>query len=284
MGKKQHKGFFYYERKYKRAVYFVLSFLFMLGLWWLLSETTFKRSGVIPSPQKAFAALSEILKTQKLWTAVNNTLTKSLAGFFISMVLGFVFAVTAATSDRFKHFFDPVVSVLRSVPTLGVTYILFMWLDGRKTAIVIGVLIILPMLYSTMYGAITNVDKKLIDMAAVYKVSKVRRITGIYLPAVTPYIFSSAIAGLGLNIKVVIAAEIIGIPRDTIGSFIFRGYNMFDYTALFVWVIIAVAVSFLCEALLKLIMRFCMPWKYENVKSVFKVFRLIKPKGEASNK
>jgi NitT/TauT family transport system permease protein len=116
--------------------------------------------------------------------------------------------------------------------------------------------------------AISETDKKLIIMAKVFKIPKWRQFTGIYFPAMVPFVFSSVIAGFGLNIKVVISAEVMGLPAMSIGHQILAARQGFDFGVSFVWLIFAVLLSLVCETVFKIISRLCMPYKYPDLKII----------------
>jgi ABC-type nitrate/sulfonate/bicarbonate transport system permease component len=88
------------------------------------------------------------------------------------------------------------------------------------------------MLYEGMNGAINNVDKKNIEMATIFNVSKKNQIKYIYIPAILPYIFSSFVAAFGLTFKITIASQMVqqivvgGDPGyPSIGIIIFKAVN-----------------------------------------------------------
>jgi len=91
---------------------------------------------------------------------------------------------------------------------------------------------------------------------------------GIYIPAMLPFVFSSIIAGFGLNIKVVISAEVMGLPSMSIGYLILSARQGFNFGVSFAWLVIAVVLSLICECILRLIKRLCMPYKYPDSKII----------------
>jgi NitT/TauT family transport system permease protein len=129
-------------------------------------------------------------------------------------------------------------------------------------------LVVFPLCYENMRAAINETDKRLITMAKVFQVPKWRQITGIYLPAMLPFIFSSIIAGFGLNIKVVISAEVMGLPSMSIGYQILSAKQGLSFGVSFAWLVIAVLLSLICEIILRLIGRLCMPYKYPDLKTI----------------
>lgn len=142
--------------------------------------------------------------------------------------------------------------------------------------LVVAFLVVFPLVYENIYAAFENVDKNLLVMADTFKVKKIRQIGGIYIPAILPYVFSSVIAGFGLNIKVIISAEVLGISTVSVGYMILSAKQADDFASSFAWLVIAVVLSFGCEAVLKIISRFCMPFKYRDAANIKKLFGKLK--------
>jgi len=248
----------------KKRIWVTVSILTMIALWWILAETAFRRSLAVPAPPEVLRQMWISAGTGALWLNSFNTLWKVFAAFLISLVLGFGAAVAAVKSVRVRYFISPIVTVVRAVPTMGVILILFIIIRRPETAaIVIAVMMVFPMLYEGFYTSIKETDGQLLQMARVHKIPFNRRLTGIYAPHMAPYFFSSAAAGVGMCLKVVIAAEIIGIPAaNTIGTAMFNAQQILGQAGLiFMWVLVTVIIGFLLEATIRGIGRACMPWR-----------------------
>ena len=236
----------------------------MIAVWWVLAQTYFRRAGVIPAPPEVMRQMGRAARSGALWQNTFNTLWKVFAAFFISLGLGFAAAVAAVRSESIRHFISPIITVIRAVPTIGVVLVFFMVFRRPETAaVVIAVMMVFPMLYEGFYTAIKETDGKLLQMARVHNIPFRRRLTGIYAPHMAPYFFSAATASIGMSLKVVIAAEIIGIPvANTLGTAMFNArQSMFEFGLLFMWVLVAVIISFVLEWGIRGIGRLCMPWK-----------------------
>ncbi|MDR0219821.1 MAG: ABC transporter permease subunit, partial [Lachnospiraceae bacterium] len=156
---------------------------------------------------------------------------------------------------------NPFIVLCRSMPTMALVLILLLAVGSDLLPVVVACLVVFPLCYENMRAAINETDKMLITMAKAFKVPKWRQITGIYLPAMLPYIFSSIIAGFGLNIKVVISAEVMGLPSMSIGYMILSAKQSVNFGVSFAWLVIAVILSLICETVLRLVGRLCMPWR-----------------------
>ena len=256
------------NNKIKELLFLILSFSIIIALWWILAETRYKQTGIIPTPINTFRIIEEEMQKDSFFKAILHTLERSFISFFIS----FFFAIVLAAFAHFKRFIgnmlNPFVVLCRSMPTMALVLILLLTVGSNMLPAVVAFLVVFPLCYENMRAAITETDKKLITMAKVFKIPKWRQVTGIYIPAMLPFVFSSIIAGFGLNIKVVISAEVMGLPSMSIGYLILSARQGFNFGISFAWLIIAVILSLICESILRLTGRLCMPYKYPDSKII----------------
>ena len=249
-----------------------------MTLWWILAETRFKQTGIIPSPIGTLRIIGEEMQKDSFFAALLSTLERSFVSFFISFSAASILAIAAFHKKYIDHILNPFIVLCRSMPTMALILILLLTVGSRMLPVVVAFLVVFPLCYENMRTAIGETDPKLLAMAKVFKVPKIRQITGIYIPAMLPFVFSSIIAGFGLNIKVVIAAEVMGLPSVSIGYLILLAKQSFNFGASFAWLVIAVIVSLICESILRIIQRLCMPYKYPDVKIVKKIVKSLIPK------
>jgi NitT/TauT family transport system permease protein len=149
--------------------------------------------------------------------------------------------------------------------------------------IVVAFFIIFPMLYEGMNGAINNVDKRNLEMANVFNVSKKIQIQKIYIPAMLPYIFSSFVAAFGLTFKITIASQMVqsfisATPDYPSIGMIIAGIikNNGNYAIIIAWGMIAILISLIMELIIKETGRICMPFKYNDRKNIIHFFNQIR--------
>ena len=251
------------SNKAKKYFWVALSIIFLICLWWILSATDFF-SRIIPSPIETIVQMHYMSRARVLWTNVFNTLWKVLVAFSASFLLAFLLAVLAAFKEEIRFFLSPIVTIIRALPTIGVVLILFMIIRlPELAAIIIAFMMVFPVLYENFYSAIKETDSELLEMARVHRVSFFGQVRGVYVPHIMPYVFSASVAGIGMALKVVIASEIIGIPiANTLGTAMQQARDIGAQAGLlFMWLVVAVLLSFALEGVVKLIGRFCMPWK-----------------------
>ena len=87
------------------------------------------------------------------------------------------------------------------------------------------------------------------EMAQVFRLSPARRVRYLYLPQVMPYFRSGCTVALGLCWKAGIAAEVIGIPKGSIGEHLQQAKVYLDIPDLFAWTLVIVLASLAFEKL-----------------------------------
>jgi NitT/TauT family transport system permease protein len=213
------------------------------------------------------------MRKESFFKAIFSTLERAFVSFFVSFFAASVLATLAYFQSFIGKMLNPFIVLCRSMPTMALVLILLLAVGSDMLPTVVAFLVVFPLCYENMRTAINETDKRLITMARVFKIPRWRQVTGIYLPAMLPFVFSSLIAGFGLNIKVVISAEVMGLPSMSIGHQILSAKQGFNFGVSFAWLVIAVVLSLICETVLRLIGRLCMPYKYPDYKIIKGLFR-----------
>jgi len=252
----------------------LLSFALIIAVWWLLAETSFKQTGVIPTPADTLRIIGEEIRKESFFKAIFSTLKSSLVSFLISFTAASALAVLSAYKKFVGYMLSPYIALCRSMPTMALVLILLLSVGSKLLPIAVAFLVVFPLCYENMRAAIAETDKSLITMAKVFRLSKIRQITGIYIPSMLPFIFSSIIAGFGLNIKVVISAEVMGLPSMSIGYLMLSARQSFDFGVSFAWLVISVILSLICEGILHFVSRLCMPYKYPDLRILKKFLKI----------
>ncbi|WIF94007.1 ABC transporter permease [Caminicella sporogenes] len=236
----------------KDRLYLLISIAVLIMLWKFLS-LIIDSEIILPSPEKTLIELISIIKQKTFLRAVFNTIFRSLTGFFISLILAVIIGILSGIFKPVHYIFKPIVGIIKSTPSIAIILLSLIWLGSEYTPILVGFLIIFPILYSNIIEGIRNVDEDLIEMANIYKVKKWRIIKEIYFPSILSYLMAGAVTCLGLNLKVVIAAEVLSQSVVSIGEGLqFEKYNL-NTAGVFSWVIIAVIISAIFDySLLKL--------------------------------
>ncbi len=94
-----------------------------------------------------------------------------------------------------------------------------------------------------------NTSPLLLEMAENYSVIRRNVIRYIYMPSLFPYIRTGLSSAVGLAWKSAVAAEVIGLPRNSVGSMLYESKIYLLTADLFAWTAVTVLLSFIFEKL-----------------------------------
>ena len=236
---------------------------FWILVWQLIVVCLEKRSGtsmggslLVASPYETGKTLFALVQTPEFWKAVGGSFRKIAAGFLLAVAAGVFCAVVASMSALVRALLSPVLRLIKAVPVASFIILALFWLSSsRNLSVLISFLMVLPVIYTNVLQGIESTDSELLEMASVFRISRAKRLRYIYLPAVLPYFVSACSVGLGFCFKSGIAAEIIGLPQNSIGERLYEAKLYLLTEELFAWTAVIVLVSVVFEKTVMLLVK-----------------------------
>jgi sulfonate transport system permease protein len=183
-----------------------------LALFWEFAvRAGWAQGRLMPPPSRIGATLWALAETGELWLHVWATLWRVLVGFGIGAVAGVALGALSGASEGARRALDPTLQALRAIPSIAWVPLFILWLgifEASKVAL-IAVGVFFPV-YLGVAGAILSVDRKLVEVGRVFRLSRLQLARRILLPAVLPSTLVSLRSGLGLGFMFVVAAEFMG--------------------------------------------------------------------------
>lgn len=210
---------------------------------------------LIAGPVDVAKALVKNLFEIEFLRAAGNSFIRISLGFLGAFLIGIF---TASASWRFRilgEIFEPVVSLMKTVPVASIVILLLMWTTSKNLSIAISFMVTFPAIYFQTIEGLSSVDTKLLEMAQVYEISPWKKIWYLYRPAVLPYLAGSCRAAVGMGWKSGIAAEVIGVPDHTIGERLYMAKIYLETADLFAWTIVVLILSMIFEKIIFWILR-----------------------------
>lgn len=204
---------------------------------------------LLASPVSALLRLLELAVTASFWQAVGWSAWRILGGFLLACLLGTVCAALAWRFAWVRELLAPLVATVKAIPVASFIILALVWVVPRNLSLLISGLMVFPTVYGSVLEGIAQTDAGLLEMARVFRVPISRQLQGIYLPQVLPYFRAAASLGLGLCWKAGVAAEIIGLPRGSLGERLYTAKIYLETADLFAWTAVIVAVSVVFERL-----------------------------------
>jgi nitrate/nitrite transport system permease protein len=108
-----------------------------------------------------------------------------------------------------------------------------------------------PTVINTAVG-VRSISQDYLNVGRVLKLSRVKMLTTIIVPATLPYVFTGYRLSLGLAWLVIVAAEMLtGTPG--VGGFLWQEYNSLVYSHIILSVVTIGAIGFALDRLMGLI-------------------------------
>ena len=234
------------KRIAQNVIYPLIALGIVLAVW-AIWATAKDNPLVLPMPSAVLARFFALGGEKGFWESVGWSLLRTLACFALAFVIAVLMATLSGLFEPIHRVIAPIVSLLRSAPTVAVILIFYAFMSSNQMAIAVGFMIAFPIMYSAFYSAITGVDKDLLEMAKVYKVKPLETVRSIYLPSVAPCLFDTSKSTLSLTLKVVVAAEILACVSKSIGGKIQTANATFEIEYLLAWTLVAIVFGFVLE-------------------------------------
>jgi ABC-type nitrate/sulfonate/bicarbonate transport system permease component len=212
------------------------------------------RAGMLPrylsTPGAILAALWEITRTGELFVALVASLYRASAGFVLGTVAGTVVGLAAGIRPAVRHFFDPLVSFLYSIPKIAFLpiFLLLLGLGHASKIAIIAFSCFFPVFIASRH-AVLSVNRLLVWAAENMGAPPRTIFFRVIVPAAAPQLFAGTRIALAHAFVVLFAAELIG-SKAGLGTIISYGEEWVRFDLMFAGIVCFAALGFLADRLL----------------------------------
>lgn len=220
-----------------------LSALVLLAVW--QGAASMAQSPLMPSPAAVALALGRLVMQGRLPTDLGITLLRVAASFVLAMAAGAAIGILMGESRRADRLLDLWLVLGLNIPALVIIFLCYLWIGlGEVAAVVAVALNKVPTSAVILREGARAVDRELLQVAEVLRLSWTRRLRLVYLPQLYPYFMAATRSGLALIWKIVLVAELVGRSNGVgfqLGVYFafFDITNILAYTASFIAVVAA---------------------------------------------
>ncbi len=244
----------------KNLLFSALAVLF-LWLVWIIAYAAVGNDYILPSVSDAFGAMGRLFTDAAFWRAFGNTLLRTLWAFLFSLVLGVGLALLAGIHPFVRAFFAPIVSVLRTVPTMAIILMLLIWTNPRVAPVVVSLLVLFPSFYAASLAALDEVDAEYGGLARAFGVGMGRKIVKMYLPLGAPQVLGQAGAIFSMGLKITISGEVLSSTYHSLGGLMQEAKMFVEVPTLMALTLVSVLLGFLLEGICALAVRGILRWR-----------------------
>jgi NitT/TauT family transport system permease protein len=227
--------------------------LAVIVIWLIIWQAIYAAVGkdvLLASPLAAFRRVAELAVTAVFWRSVASSLYRILLGFVAGVAAGILIAVVTSRSKLLYEFFLLPMNLVKATPVASFVILALVWVRGRNLSSLVSFLMVLPLVWSNVHTGIASVDKKLLEMAAAFKIGRRGVLKNIVFPSVLPYLLSALKVGLGFSWKAGIAGEVIAVPSMAIGTQLYNSKIYLETADLFAWTAVIILLSIVIERLM----------------------------------
>lgn len=226
-----------------------LILLFWLGVWTLLALAVNNRI-LLVTPLQTADRLRLLLREKDFWFSVAGSFLRIGSGFGAGFGMALLLASAGRRLPVLEELLSPVMKLITAVPVASFVVLLLIWWGSSFLAVAICFLVVLPCIYTNTLEGLKAADKKLLEMARVYRLPFRSRFFYIYRPALKPFLYSGMKLALGMCWKSGVAAEVVGTPEHSIGGGLYLSKVYLDTAGVFAWSAVVILLSVLFEKLI----------------------------------
>lgn len=216
----------------------------LLG-WQLVS--LFYSPTYLPGPVPVFQEIYKIIMSGEFVYHMFWTLERVVLGLLASFAVALVIGIAMGLNQYWEVVFDGPVLVGLTVPGLAWSIIgLMLFGLSEATQIFAIFMVVTPILAVNLWEGTKAIDKKLIEMALVFRAPKRTIIKKVVLPQLVPFGLAAVRLGLALAWKTVVIAETFGAANG-IGYKIIQSRELLSMRGVLAWTLSFTLVMIILE-------------------------------------
>ena len=209
----------------------------LLALWEALVGGGAVRFDYLPAPSAIALAGWALLTSGQLPADALHTVRAVFLGWIMACAIGIGLGLALGFSADLRRYCLASVEVLRPLP--GIAFLpvaLLLFSFSTETELVVIVYpSIWPVLTNTMYG-ILSVEARLHDVSRTLRLTRVKTLTKVLIPAAAPAIVVGCRLSMGIALVMGIVAEMLGNPRG-LGNAIISQQQSMQPASMFAYVL-----------------------------------------------
>lgn len=232
-----------------RVLFGIAVLVFWVAVWWLIAWRV-NQELLVPTPLLVGQALWQLVQTDTFWKAATSSLIRVATGFIGGVAAGAVLGLLTCRFAWAAHLFSPLLKTVRATPVASFIILALVWLKTDTLPAFIAFLMVLPIVWSNVDKGLRQTDRRLLEMARLFRFGTRRTVLHVWIPSVMPYFLSACTTALGLAWKSAVAAEVICRPDDSIGRLLQTAKTHLETAEVFAYTIAVIVLSVVLEHLL----------------------------------
>ncbi|MBF4993299.1 ABC transporter permease [Arthrobacter gandavensis] len=250
--------------RYRDLLLSVLTPLLLLGLWEAAARSGALDARLFTPPTEIAQQAGAMALSGELWQHTSATVARLLTGFVAGAAAGILAGLLMGVWRPVRAALGPTFTALYALPKIAILPLLLLIFGLTETPKVLSVAIsvFFVMQINTLAG-IVQIDGRVLEAARAYKAGGLKLFRYVLLPGATPAIMTGLRVAAGMSVIVITAVEFVA-SNNGLGYLIWNSWQLFQPSKMFVGLIVVSLVGATVTALIILLERAVLPWKYST--------------------
>lgn len=217
---------------------------------------------LLPTPIVVLVSLWNHTIYGELPYHLGMTLARVGIAFFFALAIGTTIGIVMGRFRRLDATLDGMLVLGLNVPALVTIILCYIWFGLNEAAAVTAVALNkIPTVVVTIREGARAVDRRLLEVAEVFRVPAMSTLRRVYLPQLYPYLMAAVRSGLALIWKIVLVVELLG-RSSGVGFQLGTFFQFFDITSILAYTLAFATVIFIIEgAIIRPLDRRLLRWR-----------------------
>lgn len=235
--------------------------LAILVLWWVVTALGLIPNNALPSPAAVAEAAWTLILSGQLGGALVASLTRVLIGTAFGVVTGLGLGVLAGLSVVGQAVIDRPLQMIRMIPfnALVPLFILFLGIGEPMKIIVVAYAVAIP-LYINTFAGIRDVDRRLVEVATVYRIPRVVIAVQVLLRGALPQVLTGIRFSIGVAWIALVTVEVVN-AREGLGYLLNQAQQFARTEIVLVVIIVYGILGALTDWIVRLLERSLLRWR-----------------------
>ena len=239
-----------------------LVLIFILLILWQGAAMHMNAAYILPSPIQIIQKIWE-LRIPLFCTHLPATLSVTLIGLGISILLGFGFAIIMDQSSAVEKALYPLIIASQTIPTTAIAPLFVLWFGyGIWSRVLVTILITFFPIAITVFDGFKSTKREMEELLISFGAGKMDIFLKLKLPSALPYFFSAIKMAIPMSIIGAAIGEWLG-AQSGLGYFSRRMMTQLDGAGVFAPIVLMSIIAMGIVIIITIIEKICVKWRKE---------------------
>ncbi len=232
----------------KTYMIIIFSIICILIVWQIASHLL-GSDILLPSVFSVLKTFVSLFSNKTFTMDVSFTIYRAFKSFVIIVISSSILGVLGGKYKAIGLWMNPILTVLKSTPVMSVILLAFIWFQTGTVPVFSAFLMAFPIMYMQMETGYKSLEDEMIQMCNLYGFTKQDQVIHYIIPSLTKSFIIGSKQTLSMIWKVVIAAEVLTVPKYGVGSKMQLSQMQLETGSVLAWTLVAIMLTALGDLL-----------------------------------